>query len=233
MITCTVMLKVTAKANKVKDVKLFSKHCCHHRFGEMKQISNWLNKIVCGCLLKVINCAKLHFVVIWWHQKYCMWVWHLNIAWLVFTACICDFQMPPPNQQPSPDQPFPLSTHRIISTIPKAGAAEGETWLYPSEQMFWNAMLRKGYVSDFFHKLRQPQCMIRVFLAFKKTGLAELLTSQSYRQPLHYFLQTTKCFIPCIKIILVDWLIHWSPFWFNWICSVVHGLKTAALLAHK
>jgi len=52
--------------------------------------------------------------------------------------------MPPPNQQPSPGQPFELSTNRQKSTIPKA-TAEGETWVYPSEQMFWNAMLRKGW----------------------------------------------------------------------------------------
>ncbi|XP_076813401.1 holocytochrome c-type synthase-like isoform X2 [Clavelina lepadiformis] len=53
--------------------------------------------------------------------------------------------MPPPNQQPSPDQPFTLSTSRVKSTIPKANTKEGETWVYPSEQMFWNAMLRKGW----------------------------------------------------------------------------------------
>ena len=52
--------------------------------------------------------------------------------------------MPPPNQRPAPDQPFPLPTERQSSNIPKFGK-EGETWTYPSEQMFWNAMLRKGY----------------------------------------------------------------------------------------
>lgn len=52
--------------------------------------------------------------------------------------------MPAPNQLPAPGQPFPLSTNRIPSTIPKAGS-ENEKWTYPSEQMFWNAMLRKGW----------------------------------------------------------------------------------------
>jgi len=52
--------------------------------------------------------------------------------------------MPAPNQLPSPGQPFSLSTERQQSTIPKA-TAEEETWQYPSEQMFWNAMLRKGW----------------------------------------------------------------------------------------
>lgn len=51
--------------------------------------------------------------------------------------------MPPPNQRPAPDQPFPLSTERVKSTIPKADS--NETWTYPSPQMFWNAMLRKGW----------------------------------------------------------------------------------------
>lgn len=53
--------------------------------------------------------------------------------------------MPPPNQRPAPDQPFPLSTTRQESSIPKADGKEGEKWVYPSQQMFWNAMLRKGW----------------------------------------------------------------------------------------
>lgn len=53
-------------------------------------------------------------------------------------------KMPAPNQLPAPGQPFPLSTNRVRSTIPKAGT-ESEKWEYPSEQMFWNAMLRKGW----------------------------------------------------------------------------------------
>ncbi|CAL1535571.1 unnamed protein product [Lymnaea stagnalis] len=53
-----------------------------------------------------------------------------------------DNMMPPPNQRPAPDQPFPLPTERVVSSIPKAGTEEH--WVYPSPQMFWNAMLRKG-----------------------------------------------------------------------------------------
>lgn len=53
--------------------------------------------------------------------------------------------MPPPNQMPAPDQPFPLSVKREESKIPRAGSENN--WVYPSEQMFWNAMLRKGSVS--------------------------------------------------------------------------------------
>jgi len=58
--------------------------------------------------------------------------------------------MPPPNQRPSPDQPFSLSTERELSTIPRADK-DNECWVYPSQQMFWNAMLRKGFFSIFIH----------------------------------------------------------------------------------
>lgn len=53
--------------------------------------------------------------------------------------------MPPPNQRPSAGQPFDLSTNRQVSNIPRGGKEEAEKWVYPSEQMFWNAMLRKGW----------------------------------------------------------------------------------------
>lgn len=54
--------------------------------------------------------------------------------------------MPPPNQQPAAGQPFALPIERQVSTIPKA-TPDGKTefWVYPSQQMFWNAMLRKGW----------------------------------------------------------------------------------------
>lgn len=45
------------------------------------------------------------------------------------------------NQQPAPGQRAALSTTRVQSTIPKGGT--DSTWLYPSPQMFWNALVRK------------------------------------------------------------------------------------------
>lgn len=54
-----------------------------------------------------------------------------------------DNKMPQsPNQQPAPGQKQPLSTQRQKSTIPKGG--DNDTWTYPSEQMFYNALVRKG-----------------------------------------------------------------------------------------
>lgn len=51
-----------------------------------------------------------------------------------------------PNQEPRDEQRFPLPQTRVQSTIPKGGT-EG-TWLYPSEQMFFNALRRKGKGDD-------------------------------------------------------------------------------------
>ena len=50
-------------------------------------------------------------------------------------------------QKPSPDQPFALPKNRITSTIPKGFDESGKPkfWVYPSPQMFWNAMHRKGW----------------------------------------------------------------------------------------
>lgn len=55
--------------------------------------------------------------------------------------------MPAANQKPAVDQPFPLPTERQLSTIPRAapGPDGKQFWEYPSQQMFWNAMLRKGW----------------------------------------------------------------------------------------
>ena len=46
------------------------------------------------------------------------------------------------NQQPAPGQRVPLETKRVQSTIPKGGTES--TWQYPSPQMFWNSLVRKG-----------------------------------------------------------------------------------------
>jgi cytochrome c heme-lyase len=61
-----------------------------------------------------------------------------------------------PEQSPSPGQRMALDTHRVVSTIPKgdftpdhqkgaADSAASPTWVYPSEQQFFNAMRRKGW----------------------------------------------------------------------------------------
>lgn len=73
--------------------------------------------------------------------------------------------MPPGSQERAPGQEVALSTTRVRSTIPmseeaaRAGgvpahqpgataAAAASTWVYPSEQQFFNAMRRKGWQPD-------------------------------------------------------------------------------------
>ncbi|TDH65504.1 hypothetical protein CCR75_006709 [Bremia lactucae] len=51
-----------------------------------------------------------------------------------------------PNQDPIAEQRYPLPKNRVQSTIPKGGTES--TWLYPSEQMFFNALKRKGKGED-------------------------------------------------------------------------------------
>jgi len=52
------------------------------------------------------------------------------------------------NQMPAPSQQKELSTSRVSSGIAKGGAEEGSTWTYPSPQMFYNALARKGKLGD-------------------------------------------------------------------------------------
>ena len=49
-----------------------------------------------------------------------------------------------PNQMPAPGQRAALPTDRVTSTIP-SGTSSEPLWVYPSQQMFYNAMRRKGY----------------------------------------------------------------------------------------
>ena len=55
--------------------------------------------------------------------------------------------MPATAQQlPTPGQEKPLSTDRVVSGIAKGGT--DSTWVYPSPQMFYNSLMRKGKGAD-------------------------------------------------------------------------------------
>eukprot|EP00276_Gloeochaete_wittrockiana_P022285 CAMPEP_0184341810 /NCGR_PEP_ID=MMETSP1089-20130417/10417_1 /TAXON_ID=38269 ORGANISM="Gloeochaete wittrockiana, Strain SAG46.84" /NCGR_SAMPLE_ID=MMETSP1089 /ASSEMBLY_ACC=CAM_ASM_000445 /LENGTH=360 /DNA_ID=CAMNT_0026670309 /DNA_START=75 /DNA_END=1157 /DNA_ORIENTATION=- len=51
-----------------------------------------------------------------------------------------------PRQRPHPEQTFPLTTDRVLSSIPKN--EKNDVWVYPSEQMFYNKSRQKGTVPD-------------------------------------------------------------------------------------
>lgn len=60
--------------------------------------------------------------------------------------------MPQSSNQPTPGQSQPLGRQRVPSTIPVGDdgrpahqEADSPVWMYPSEQMFYNAMKRKGW----------------------------------------------------------------------------------------
>ncbi|CAO3654442.1 unnamed protein product [Mucor fragilis] len=61
------------------------------------------------------------------------------------TAIDSTNNMPKVSQQsPQPDQKMPLGKQRETSTIPRANS-DDKLWIYPSEQMFFNAMRRKNW----------------------------------------------------------------------------------------
>jgi len=50
------------------------------------------------------------------------------------------------SQKPLPGQATPLETNRVVSSIPTAdNSAHSKFWVYPSEQMFYDAMRRKNW----------------------------------------------------------------------------------------
>lgn len=53
--------------------------------------------------------------------------------------------MPTLSQQPAQGQKMKLGVDREVSTIPKSGDPNEKIWVYPSEQMFFNAMRRKNW----------------------------------------------------------------------------------------
>lgn len=55
--------------------------------------------------------------------------------------------MPDVPQVPHPEQRAVLDTEREHSSIPRGGnvSKDGEVWVYPSQQMFFNAMKRKNW----------------------------------------------------------------------------------------
>ncbi|XP_014290689.1 holocytochrome c-type synthase [Halyomorpha halys] len=102
--------------------------------------------------------------------------------------------MHPPNQKPAPDQPFPLPTKREVSSIPKATPQfEGDNyWVYPSQQMFWNAMLRKGWRwKDDDLKPKDMEDIIKIHNANNEQAWQEVLKWEA----LHY----KECCTPKLK----------------------------------
>ena len=85
--------------------------------------------------------------------------------------------MPASSQEPHPDQPFTLSTEREQSKIPKE---KGQVWVYPSEQMFFNAMVKK--VSELVcHWQVLMECVCVLGVDLERLGLEERRHEAHYR----------------------------------------------------
>lgn len=84
-----------------------------------------------------------------------------------------------PNQLPSPGQRAPLSTDRAKSTIPKANTEEN--WTYPSEQMFYNSLKRKGK-ADAVHE-EDMAAVVSVHNSMNERTWREVLAWESRYHP--------------------------------------------------
>lgn len=86
--------------------------------------------------------------------------------------------MPKISQQtPAPDQKMPLGKDRETSTIPRANS-EDKLWVYPSEQMFFNAMKRKNWSPD----ERDMQVVVPIHNAVNEMAWQKILEWEKMHQ---------------------------------------------------
>jgi cytochrome c heme-lyase len=84
------------------------------------------------------------------------------------------------NQEPAPGQRFKLNTERVKSSIPKAGTEDG-TWVYPSPQMFWNALVRKNKVEGASEE--DMENVIAVHNSMNETTWAQIMAWEALHVP--------------------------------------------------
>lgn len=80
-------------------------------------------------------------------------------------------------QSPHPGQAIPLSTEREVSTIPRADGTD-QKWIYPSEQMFFNAMRRKNWDP----KERDMSVVVPIHNAVNEQAWAKILEWEKMHQ---------------------------------------------------
>lgn len=85
-----------------------------------------------------------------------------------------------PKQAPAPGQRKALPTGRATSTIPSAAAGSEDTnWVYPSQQMFFNAMRRKGYAP---HE-EEMDAVVAIHNAVNERAWGEIVAWESTLHP--------------------------------------------------
>lgn len=84
-------------------------------------------------------------------------------------------QMPlAPEQTPTNDQKTPLDTARAVSSIPRSS---NENWVYPSDQMFYNAIRRKNATTP---QERDMSIITGIHNAVNERCWQEILTWEAY-----------------------------------------------------
>ena len=78
-------------------------------------------------------------------------------------------------QKPLPGQAIPLETERVISSIPMADGS-GKHWVYPSEQMFFDAMRRKNWAA----KEVDMRTVVPIHNAVNERAWAQILEWERY-----------------------------------------------------
>jgi hypothetical protein len=86
--------------------------------------------------------------------------------------------MPPANQMPAPDQPFPLSTTRITSNIPKV-SDKNENWVNNFKNIFFKTTIT-------FRFIHLPKCF--GMQCYVKVGVGKMI---------HYHQVTWKILYEC------------------------------------
>ncbi|CAM9126108.1 unnamed protein product [Ectocarpus fasciculatus] len=89
------------------------------------------------------------------------------------------------NQTMAPGQDQPLSVDRTQSQIPKGGT-ESDTWLYPSPQMFWNAIVRKGKSADSHEEIKHMETVVAIHNNMNEKTWKQILSWEKLHDEHHH-----------------------------------------------
>ena len=89
------------------------------------------------------------------------------------------------NQAMAPGQDQPLSVDRTQSQIPKGGT-ESDTWLYPSPQMFWNAIVRKGKSEDSKEEIKHMETVVAIHNNMNEKTWKQILSWEKLHDEYHH-----------------------------------------------
>lgn len=89
------------------------------------------------------------------------------------------------NQEMAPGQKQLLSVDRVQSQIPKGGT-ESSTWLYPSPQMFWNAIVRKNKLGDADEEIQHIETVVAIHNNMNEKTWKQILSWEKLHDEFHH-----------------------------------------------